>query len=93
MASKDELKDLYWLRRNVETSYNQLKNRMKSEKFSGYSPELILQDMYADVWMYNLVSLKIIEANEKRKIYHQKKFQQISLDIKEIFVESLNRDR
>lgn len=68
MANTDELKDLYWLRWNVETSYNQLKNRMKSEEFSGYSPELILQDMYADVWMYNLVSLKVIEANEKRTI-------------------------
>ncbi len=43
-------------------------NRMSMEEFSGYKPELILQDIYADVWMYNLVSLKIKEADEKRPI-------------------------
>lgn len=68
VATEKELKDLYWLRWNVETSYNQLKNRMKMEEFSGYKPEFILQDLYADMWMYNIVSLKIMEANEKKHL-------------------------
>lgn len=64
IVSTDELKDAYWLRWGIETSYNRLKNRMGMEEFSGHSPDLILQDIYADTWMYNLVSLKIMEANE-----------------------------
>jgi len=63
--SFSDTKELYHLRWKIETSYNRLKNRMKLEEFSGYKPVLIYQDIYADVWMYNLISLSIIEANEK----------------------------
>lgn len=66
--STEDLKDCYWQRWSTETSYNRLKNRMKMEEFSGYKPELILQDFYADMWVYNLVSLKIIRANERKPI-------------------------
>ena len=68
IGSTDELKDAYWLRWGIETSYNRLKNRMGMEEFSGHSPDLILQDIYADTWMYNLVSLKIMEANETKPL-------------------------
>lgn len=68
MVTTEELKEAYWIRWPIEVSYNRLKNRMSLEEFSGYKPELILQDIYADMWMYNLVSLKIKEADEKRPI-------------------------
>ncbi len=68
LFSAEDLKDLYWCRWSTETSYNRLKNRMKMEEFSGYKPELILQDFYADMWVYNLVSLKIIRTNESKPI-------------------------
>ena len=38
---------------------------MKSEEFSGYRPALIKQDIYSDMWAYNMFGLKIIEKNEK----------------------------
>ena len=38
---------------------------MKSEEFSGYRPVLIKQDIYSDMWAYNMFGLKIIEKNEK----------------------------
>ena len=38
---------------------------MKSEEFSGYRPVLIKQDIYSDMWAYNMFVLKIIEKNEK----------------------------
>lgn len=41
----NDLKELYHLRWNIETSYNRLKNRMKLEEFSGYKPVLIYQDI------------------------------------------------
>ncbi len=68
IVSTEELKEAYWLRWSIETSYNRLKNRMGMEEFSGYKPYLILQDIYADTWMYNLVSLKIMEANETKPL-------------------------
>ena len=68
LATPEKLKDLYWKRWSIETSYNRLKNRMDTEEFSGYSPELVVQDIYADAWMFNLVSLKIREADEKKPL-------------------------
>lgn len=38
---------------------------MKSEEFSGYRPVLIKQDIYSDMWAYNMFGLKIIEKIEK----------------------------
>ena len=38
------------------------------EEFSGYRPELILQDIYADAWIFNIVSLKIMQANIEEPI-------------------------
>ena len=64
----ENLKELYNLRWNIETSYNHLKNKMKMEEFSGYHPNLILQDIYADVWIFNLVSLMILQKNEENPI-------------------------
>ena len=63
--SKDDLKELYHLRWTIETSYNRLKNRMKLENFSGYKSTLIYQDIYADIWLYNIISLEILYANDQ----------------------------
>jgi len=65
-VSAEELKECYWLRWGTETSYNRLKNRMHTEEFSGYKPVLVRQDIYADAWIFNLVSLKIKEAEQKK---------------------------
>lgn len=67
-VSTEELKECYWLRWGTETSYNRLKNRMNTEEFSGYKPVLIKQDIYADAWIFNLVSLKIKEAEQKKPV-------------------------
>lgn len=66
--SVENLKELYNIRWNVETSYNHLKNRMKMEEFSGYHPNLILQDIYADTWLFNLVSLMILQKNNENPV-------------------------
>ena len=66
--STEDLKELYHMRWDVETSYNHLKNRMKMEEFSGYHPNLILQDIYADAWLFNLISLIISQKNEENPI-------------------------
>ena len=68
LFSTEDLKNAYWLRWDTESSYNRLKNRMKMEEFSGYKPKLILQDFYADMWVYNLVALEILRANENKPL-------------------------
>lgn len=66
--SIDDLKELYHLRWTIETSYNRLKNRMKLEHFSGFKSTLIYQDIYADIWLYNIISLEILYANDQMPI-------------------------
>ncbi len=62
------LKELYHLRWNIETAYNVLKNRMKLEEFSGYRNQLIRQDIYSCIWLYNIIMMYILEANEQDEI-------------------------
>ena len=38
---------------------------MKLENFSGYKSTLIYQDIYADIWLYNIISLEILYANDQ----------------------------
>lgn len=48
------LKELYFLRWPVETTYGYLKNELQIECFSGISPVSIEQDFYANIFVFNL---------------------------------------
>ena len=48
------LKELYFLRWPVETTYGYLKNELQVECFSGISPISIEQDFYANIFVFNL---------------------------------------
>lgn len=58
-------KDLYYLRWGVETFYDELKNKIKAEHFSGYSNHSILQDFYAALFVSNVQSLIVGEINDE----------------------------
>ena len=58
-------KDLYFLRWGVETFYDELKNKIKAEYFSGYSNHSILQDFYAALFVSNVQSLIVSEINDE----------------------------
>lgn len=58
-------KDLYYLRWGVETFYDELKNKIKAEHFSGYSNHSILQDFYAALFVSNVQSLIVEEINDE----------------------------
>ena len=66
---------------------------MKSEEFSGYRPVLIKQDIYSDMWAYNMFGLKIIEKNEKlqsnSKYIIKENFNKVSGAIKNTLMEYL----
>ncbi len=58
-------KQLYALRWGVETFYDELKNKLKIEYFSGYSKHAILQDFYATLFASNIQSLIIGDLNDE----------------------------
>lgn len=68
-------KALYFKRWGVETYYDELKNKLKVEHFSGYSKQSILQDFYSALFISNVQTLivseledEIREENKQRKL-------------------------
>ena len=49
----------------METFYDELKNKIKAEHFSGYSQHSILQDFYAALFVSNVQSLIVGEINDE----------------------------
>ncbi len=58
-------KELYFRRWKIETYYDELKNKLKIEYFSGYSNQRILQDFYAAIFVSNIQSLIVAELAEE----------------------------
>jgi hypothetical protein len=61
----EEFKGLYQKRWSVETYYNRLKNILSVENFSGLTQQAILQDFACALFVSNVQSLIIEEAQEK----------------------------
>jgi hypothetical protein len=58
-------KELYFKRWKIETYYDELKNKLKIEEFSGYSNQSILQDFYSTLFVSNIQTLIENEINEE----------------------------
>lgn len=58
-----DFKVLYFKRWGIEVKYNELKNRLQVENFSGETPISIEQDFYATIYLSNMVSLAKMDAN------------------------------
>ena len=69
----DELKELYHARWDIETAFREMKKNLKLEEFSGRRERLILQDIYACAWAFNMVQFIIIER--KSSLVQDKKYQ------------------
>lgn len=66
-------KQLYFKRWRVETFYDELKNKLKVEHFSGYSNESIEQDFKAVLFVSNVQTLIVGELDEELKENNQGK--------------------
>ena len=60
-----EFKALYFKRWGIEVKYNELKNRLQLQNFTGDTVISVLQDFYASIYLSNMVALAKNEANEK----------------------------
>jgi hypothetical protein len=61
--SIQDLKELYFMRWGVETKFNELKNRLQLENFTGDTPIAVEQDFYASMYLGNMVALAKADAN------------------------------
>lgn len=58
-------KELYFMRWNVETFYDSLKNKLKLEYFTGYSKLSIQQDFLCAIFISNLQSIIVTDLQEE----------------------------
>jgi hypothetical protein len=66
-------KELYFLRWNVETFYDELKNKLKIEHFTGYSQISIQQDFLFAIFISNLQSVMVNDLTEELSSQNQDK--------------------
>lgn len=68
-----QFKKLYFKRWRVETFYDELKNKLRIEHFSGYSNQSILQDFRAALFVSNIQTLIVGELEDDIKASNQVK--------------------
>ena len=61
-------KELYFLRWGIETFYDELKNKLKVEYFTGYSIMSIQQDFFCAIFISNLQSIIVNDLQEELSI-------------------------
>lgn len=69
--SSEEIYDLYHKRWTIETKYNDIKNKMVIENFSGVSKTAVYQDFWASMTLSNLMSALEFDASlelERKKV-------------------------
>lgn len=59
-----EFKELYFKRWSIEVKYDELKNRLEMEDFTGETPIAIEQDFYASIYLSNMIALAKKDANQ-----------------------------
>jgi len=64
-------KELYFLRWGVETFYDELKNKLKIEHFTGYSQMSIRQDFFCAIFISNLRSVMVNDLAEELSSQNQ----------------------
>ncbi len=79
--NQKEIIDLYAERWGIEKSYDTMKNKLKSESFTGNLPLLVEQDLYAQVFIYNQVQDMINEANLRLKEQDKKNKYEYQINI------------
>ena len=57
-------KELYFMRWPVETKYDEIKNKLEVENFSGRTTDAIRQDFYVTMYMSNVATVAYWEAQE-----------------------------
>lgn len=80
-------KDLYFLRWGIKTFFDELKNKLKVEYFTGYSKISIQQDFFCAIFISNLQLIIVNDLQEESKIINKdKKYdQKINTNLSYVF--------
>lgn len=70
--SLEEFKWVYRKRWGIESKYDDVKNKLEIENFTGYSPDAILQDFYATMFLANLAGVLEYDLHEEIEKAHAK---------------------
>lgn len=70
--SVDDFSNLYHARWGIETKYDDIKNKLEMENFTGCSPVSILQDFYATLFLANLAGALEFDLHEEIEAVHSK---------------------
>lgn len=68
--SLDDFCYLYHQRWGIETKYDDIKNKLEIENFTGYSTDAILQDFYASLFLANLAGALEFDLHEEIEAAH-----------------------
>ena len=68
-----DFKKLYFKRWGIEVKYNELKNKLQIENFTGETQIAIEQDFYATLYLSNMAALAKKDANIKIEAENSKK--------------------
>jgi IS4 transposase len=60
-----DFKKLYFKRWGIEIKYNELKNRLQIENFTGDTKVAVEQDFYASIYLSNMAAIAKAEANQE----------------------------
>jgi len=63
--SVHDFKELYFKRWGIEVKYDELKNRLQIENFTGDTAITVEQDFYATIYLSNMVALAKRDANKE----------------------------
>ncbi len=70
--SIDDFYHLYHLRWGIECKYDDLKNKLQVENFTGYSANSVLQDFYASMFLVNLAGALEFDSRDEVEALHNK---------------------
>lgn len=65
---------LYGLRWNIENSYRDIKSKLKLEQFSGYRPDIVKQDIFVSIILYNNVTAHVAEVSNNEDTSEEKEY-------------------
>lgn len=68
-----DFKELYFKRWGVETKYDELKNRLEIENFTGTTKIAIEQDFYTSIYLSNMIELARKDSDEIAKVERENK--------------------
>ena len=68
--TKDDFLKIYHMRWGIETKYDDLKNKLRIEDFSGTTPLAIRQDFYATMLLLNMAAMMICDNEAETERLH-----------------------